>query len=477
MYQGSDTNTVTAWARKRQTTGIIPLFIDESNLLHRDWSEFEGLFHPKPYIFIDGAIYPVTQNHRVIFAGNPLSYSDDRKLARLFDRHGNSLVFDPLSTAFIYENIIKPIFSGTTIESDSVAQNIIGKTLLNVYQFIIESSEDSVLISPREVQMMTLLTVQDICKASSHPSESDIEDIARHHAYAIGKHLILTQKRPLFDRLYKPTECMTMPPKDLANNDFIYTESRLIVRQTLCNYLTLRANRQQKNNHLNNAQRYGGLGALIIEGPTGVGKTALVEDTLSFLKLRNGQDYLVIEPSVAFDTKKALLLSAFNKGQVVIMNEMNTSYMMEQLLNCLLMGSTPEGTRPDKPGFLIIGVQKSAALAGRQLPSNALARRIQTCYLPPYEDHELDDILKHKGVINAEHRAALITAFNKKQNLNPTFAHLMHVAMPYLSKKRAREVGPEETRQVSRSRISLWSHSIQNEENNSPTDTVEMSIS
>lgn len=468
LHQGADASTLIAWATHRQTEGVIPLFIDESNLLHRDWSEFEGLFQPKPHVLIDGTIYPVTQNHRVIFAGNPLSYSDDRMLARLFDRHGHSLVFEPLSTAFIYENIIKPIFSGKPIDSSS--QELIGTTLLGVYQFIIESSEDSVLISPREVQMMTLLVVQDICQASTILSLRDIENIARHHAYSIGKHLVLTQKRSSFDRLFKPAEGMDMTFKDWADSNFIYTESRLIVKKALCDYFALRAHRQQHDRNLNDPQRYGGLGALVIEGSTGVGKTALVEDVLSHLRLRNGRDYLVIQPSIAFDKKRELLLNAFDNGQIVIMNEMNTSSMMEQLLNCLLMGTTPAGTRPLKPGFLIIGIQKSAATAGRQLPSNALARRIQTCYLPPYEDHELDYILNKKGVVDAEQRAALIAVYNRKQNPKPTFAHLMHVTLSYLSKKRPTEANLEETGRVSRSRNGLWGYHV-------PTDLIDKKMS
>ena len=114
--------------------------------------------------------------------------------------------------------------------------------------------------------------------------------------------------------------------------------------------------------------------------------------------------------------------------------------MMEQLLNHLLMGRTPEGKRPKKPGFLLIGIQ----LAGRALPSNALARRIQTCVLPAYDSKELHFILEKNGLKNDQTRETLISIYNQKREQSkskpgltkPNFCHLLNVAEAYYSKKR-----------------------------------------
>ena len=445
FYQGTDTDTLIEWATEpAHSNKEIVLFIDESNLLHRDWSEFEGLQYGSKQVLIDGAFYPLSINHKIIFACNPLSYSDDRKLARLFDRHGHALVFDPLSTAYIYKYIIKPIFDKTGLSFDE--QEAIGSVILDVYQFIIESSEDSVMISPREVQMMALLVVQEInLKPLAHRSMTLIEQAAKTCAYAIGRGLILPSKKTCFDRFFQPEKSLTLDSWN--SGDYVYTEPRSCVIKTLCQYLHLRASRREHIGDLNEAQSYGGLGAVIVEGEAGIGKKALVNDVLSHFRLKKDLDYVVLNPSIPFCQKKVILINAFDAGHVVIINEFNTSPMMEGLLNCLLMGKSPEGLRPKNPGFLIIGIQKPAITAGRSLPSNALSRRIQNARLEAYTSAELDIILNEKGVKNEDERTALITVFNRKKKEESTFRgankltffNLMVVAESHRLKKRERE--------------------------------------
>ncbi|MCP0914999.1 AAA family ATPase [Legionella sp. 27cVA30] len=104
---------------------------------------------------------------------------------------------------------------------------------------------------------------------------------------------------------------------------------------------------------------------MVLEGPPGVGKSELVtlallshgftEATLS--SPREGENSFYRMPvSMQPDDKKRLLLKAFKEGAVVVVDEINSSPMMERLLNDLLMGESEEG-KPDKPGFFIIGTQ------------------------------------------------------------------------------------------------------------------------
>ena len=72
--------------------------------------------------------------------------------------------------------------------------------------------------------------------------------------------------------------------------------------------------------------------------------------------------------------------------------------MMENYLNSLLMGKTPDGIRPEKSGFFIIGTQNPASMAGRRLSSIALARRFMTLSMSAYDNEEMISILTHKGV-------------------------------------------------------------------------------
>ena len=68
-----------------------------------------------------------------------------------------------------------------------------------------------------------------------------------------------------------------------------------------------------------------------------------------------------------------LLEKAFNEGAVVIIDEMNSSPMMEHTLNAMLMGFHPEThERPLKPGFMLLGTQNPISMAGRRATSTAL---------------------------------------------------------------------------------------------------------
>jgi hypothetical protein len=117
LYSGE--NNILEWAKDHTTTGRKILFIDEANLNPRQWSEFEGLFHNPPGILIKGNFYPLSPQHKVVFAGNPVTYGDERHLAPFFERHGNAVVFDPLPPAFIYEEILKPVFDTTSLANQA----------------------------------------------------------------------------------------------------------------------------------------------------------------------------------------------------------------------------------------------------------------------------------------------------------------------------------------------------------------------
>ena len=61
-------------------------------------------------------LYPLTAKHKVVFAGNPVSYGDERALQPFFEDHGNALVFEPMPPALIYDRMLKPLFVGTALE-------------------------------------------------------------------------------------------------------------------------------------------------------------------------------------------------------------------------------------------------------------------------------------------------------------------------------------------------------------------------
>jgi hypothetical protein len=435
LYQG-ETN-VRSWAVDKSAKQKI-LFIDEANLSRRQWSEFEGLFNTPPGILIDGEYYPLTAQHKVIFAGNPVNYGDERQLAPFFVRHGRSLIFEPMPQEFIYENLLKPVFAQSDLAAD-VSKLCV--PLLAVYRFLCECSADQILISPRELQMMALLVLSYTQQQFVHPD--DRVAVAQYYAYHLASTLVPESHRFVFNQKFACKDLLPRPiTEPLVGKDFLITPSRLRIHQHLNDVLALQQLRKRSSDE---TQQYGGLGGLILEGEPGVGKSELLIASLLAqgyheVKAHEANSvptkaFYKMSVSMPLAEKRTLLLRAFDEGAVVVIDEINSSPMMERLLNDLLMGKTPEGKRPTTPGFLVIGTQNPVTMAGRRAPSHALARRLMTLVVPPYKTEEMISILIASGL--KEYTAAvLVDAYennlekSQQEHLAPppTFRDLLKLA-------------------------------------------------
>ncbi|STX50350.1 AAA domain (dynein-related subfamily) [Legionella busanensis] len=444
---------ILAWATDKTSQKKI-LFIDEANLSSRQWSEFEGLMRDPPGILIDGVYYPLTKEHKVIFAGNPVNYGDERQLAPLFKEYGNALVFDPLPQEFIYEKILKPVFAESLLNEHV---EVISHSLLKVYRLLCDYSRDEVLISPRDIQMMALLVLSYVQR--HHPlSTENIINVAKYYAYQVAVKNVPTLFQEDFDKKCKDFNDLSDRLAELVNDDYLVTASRKHIYQELNDLLALREYRQTKG--VNEEQLYGGVGGIVLEGEPGIGKSELVlslllsngykEVHINKDNIEESQDNDIKEQPLAecpgkifyrmpvsfsFEQKKELLNRAFNEGAVVIIDEINSSPMMERTLNHLLMGFNEHNKRPAFPGFMIIGTQNPVTMAGRKAPSTALARRLIKSCLPPYPSDEMNEILSRK-MIQSEKVTQLVKAYEYnrekaiQENLKPPpiFRDLLRVA-------------------------------------------------
>lgn len=194
-------------------------------------------------------------------------------------------------------------------------------------------------------------------------------------------------------------------------NQFLITTSRQPIYKQLVKRLDLRKWRQQTA-ELNDAQNYGGLGGFIIEGNPGIGKSELVIAVLIAQGYQQEHDlrmpttktnpFYMMPVSMVLEEKKALLLKAFNEGAVVVIDEINSSPMMEQWLNALLMGKTINSQRPQHPGFMVIGTQNPITMAGRRAVGTALEHRSIMVELAEYNQDEIQIILLAKGFSEQE---------------------------------------------------------------------------
>ncbi len=468
VFAGKDPEQWIAWAQARSDNPLknLILFLDEANLTPTQWTMFEGLFHKPRYILINGIPYPLTSQHKVIFAGNPLTYGDDRQIASLFKRHGKSIIFEPLSTAFIYEETIKPIFGTelTQSESEKAATEI-----LKVYQFLINRSREDVLISPRQVQMMAQLIVD----YHRHYPTMPIEDIAKFHARRVALNLVPEKNKKEFDEAFPAEEILQAKniehlklfkqsceskKSDAAYNaaenssaqsiQYTHTASRDDTLLSLIDLLSIRDNQLHKKD-LNHHQKYGGLNRMVIEGKPGIGKTRLLATLLKQLDIReikfdsdgiplyqNTDGFCRLSADMPIKTIEERLLLAFDNGWIVLGDELNSLPQLEALMNSLMEGRHPKEKRgPHNDGFRLWVTQNPPTKSGRRLASPALSNRTQMLYLSEYSTEEMKEVLEKRG-LSKETSDTLVTAFQKKvaeakqKHLNPApvFRNLIKAA-------------------------------------------------
>lgn len=421
------------WARNQTKGERKYLFFDEANLSRSDWSIFEGLFNEPPVIIIRGQRYELSKDHKVIFAGNPVNYGDERKIAPFFKRHGNACLFKPIPSSVLYNDILLPVFEGTAI-ADTAPE--ISQYLLEIYRYTCRCSKTDVLISPRELQMMALLTLSYCSKGDNYKK---IWSTLTYFAHALTKPLLPIEKQAEFSRLFSPG--VLAPNAQTKSDHYLSTPSREPAKLLLEEFLRLQSIRRAPN--MNSAQTYGGLGGFILEGKPGIGKSEIVLHTLIAMGYEK-QDFLFpkklekpfyhMPVGMSIEDKTTLLIQAFDTGAVVVIDEINSSPMMEQLLNALLMGKTPDGKMPTIPGFMIIGTQNPISMAGRRAASTAMARRTSTLELPPYPRDEILAILISKG-LKKEDGDKILSAYETQQAFakshclkpEPSFRDLMRL--------------------------------------------------
>ena len=414
------------WAQDKKPV-LKLLFLDEANLKHRQWSQFEGLLHSKPSILIQGILYKLTHEHKVIYAINPGSYGDERQLPRFFQRHGGALWLKPLPQAVLYGKVLAPIFEG---QCNFLTQQNISQVLLEAYTKIYQFNPDNILISPRELQMMALLALNCYLR---DPFNTDLVNKIDTVVYDMARSLLSPQEYNIFSAQRPQIMELSWESRRLENG-FWVTPSRQGVFQQLQDRLALREWRLSSAQ--NDEQRYGGLVMTIVEGDPGLGKSELVIQTLidcgyeqqSLHSLREAntveKTFYHMPVSMSLLEKKRLYQRAFDEGAVVVVDEINSASNMEADLNARLMGRDPQtNERPKKPGFMIIGTQNSG-LAGRGELSKASRRRTTLLTLHEYPAEEMLFILTQKG-LSPPLASQLIKAFEvqlqtaKKANYHP----------------------------------------------------------
>lgn len=444
------------WASDHSTVRKI-LFIDEANLEPTNFMVFEGLYSASPGVVINGNVFPLDSFHKVVFAGNPASYGCGRHVPEFFKRHGNVVVFEPLSASYLYYEIISPLISCRLPEAQKLK---LATIYLCAYHYIYSRSGVNVLISARELEMMVMLTLANIeIRGKRTP-----EELAIYYTYKVCINVLtdsalLSEFNGWFELQshylpydYNDADTLYMDKFD----DFVATYSRKEAVHLLDDILTVRSY-QVKADDLKLARA--GLGGVLIEGEPGDGKSHFAEAYLkskgfqkvALYNLKSEQRdkiYCVISPSLAICAIKEYLLDALHAGAMIVFNEINSCPLPEALLNNLLMGLDEEGNVARKPGCKVIATANPIYYEGRRATSLALKRRMMSCYFSPYTSDEMRIILSNRfsnvlpNVIDKlieDYMFARAYAISHKLNPQPSFRRILTVCEEYHLKKMATE--------------------------------------
>lgn len=413
------------------------LFIDEANISDGNYALFESMLNPiNPGVYYQGQFYPTQpETHVVIFACNPQSYGGERALPPLLERHGNTVYFAPLSEAFLIAEVIEPLLRNILSSAKEVLS--ISSIMLSYYRAIIDWDSSTVLLTPRELAHLSLIILsayQSIKEQSPAPHEDRLKNICHYHCYHFIFQSLPSHLQPRFSKNFKlPETIEVMLPA--FGDGFKLVEAHQASARTLQQALLLRQFRRNAS-PINTAVRCRGLHGLVIEGNPGMGKSALIQAMLKAHKLQTyaiatatstyNDGFITIDAKMALTQKLALLKSAFANGLIVIMEELNSSPLMEETLNAYLCGYDEHGHPAPVPGFFLLASQNPATMGGRKELSNALKRRLLYVNVPDYSEQTLIELLQAKAM--DETLAKLVAkGFMKAKSADPslTFRQLL----------------------------------------------------
>ena len=410
------------WATDVVSEGIQKiLFRDEINLRGIDCSQDRDLLNDPPSIFVNGKYYQLTENCKIMYAQNPLDYGGERFEPKLFqDCPDCKVVFEQMSPAFILHRILKPIFETTFNATESETRAI----------KIIQDHFGS-MRSIRDLQ------TKAIFECAKEQEKRRAENAGEPAAAApVNKNMVC-----------------------LGEGNFILTASRFKPYDDVLTLLQARKFKRSLSDAAPDSARFNGVNGLVLQGPPGVGKSEFIESVLKSegyseitdetpaSDIENGRVYYRLRASVSNEEKLSILHSAFQRGAILIIDEIDSCPLLEDYLNAYLVGEDIQGKRAAKPGFTILSTANGAEMKGRRLLPAPLKSRMLALEFNEYAREDLINILNTKFIppedkhsqLKLDLIAFLVDEFLTEQQTNketpPTFRDLYVFSTDYFENK------------------------------------------
>ena len=357
------------WAQSKGGEGKIKiLFIDESNMEDLHLTMFSPLKEGgKQRIFYKQKFYELDENHKVVFACNPLQFRGGRFEQKLFEDATIPVVelrdFPP---SYIYERILKK----------TIYENLVPEIWSQIPESIFKE------------RCAEFIEQYQQTNAGKKADEGNAETV-----------------RELQENVLRfiETSISRQPNPQINNADFVSTEATKEVEESLA--LSLRIRQKQYEGQF--PYEACGLKGVLLNGDSGTGKSVLIKSVLESEGLEEiksdaqvsaagKRGYYKISASLPLKDKKKIITKAFEEGNVVWIDELNSCLEggLEKLLNAVLTGEHPDGKKGGSGFMLVASVNSAVDLEGRSMISPALLHRMTWHDVKSLTDYAEADLAK-----------------------------------------------------------------------------------
>ncbi|WP_238400587.1 hypothetical protein [Legionella bononiensis] len=343
------------------------LFLDEVNIANKHLTMLEPLKEGgNPRVLYKGRIYQLTDKHRIVCASNPLNYGGGRVTQKLFAEHDiPELHLEEMPAYYIYEHLLKPIYHTITPYIKEV--DFKNKCLHFLTQYRQNQLNKEHKMCVRNLQEWVVTFAMELLK---HQPETFLK---------------------------KKTSAV-----DTQVTDIVITDSMNALHKNLRRSIEIR-----KQRYLDRRDSVWGLNGCLIEGRPGMGKTELIRYRLAksgYTQAKPGEDapkntltYIKIDASLPDELKKTYIRQAFNQGQIVWLDEVNSilDEGFEHWMNAFLSGFDPDTHHKAQiPGFMLLVTANGIGLEGRSLIGPAFRGRLTQLTMPEPTVKDLDMIIE-----------------------------------------------------------------------------------
>jgi MoxR-like ATPase len=416
------------WAESRSTDGSkITLIIDEATqALHQEY--LDDLMDAVPTLgnLIERSYQgiPLTEEHEIIFTGNPFSFTG-RKHHPLWRKIPVEYL-QQWSDLDLKEIIIAPICSKAVDSLKDCKLSITTthqQSILDIYHLALEYLGENRVSNRNLIQLIqrwffycdkfkTDNLMQSLIEASWQEF-SGLIPVDKHGEFknSLAKIGNYSESKNLFAKDHK-VFAQKFENAQWHNEPFLLSSSRTEILYRLNEQLELRKFSPDAKS------------AILLEGPSGKGKSALACCLLRQLGYQQFDNPQSLLDSKAEDLRNTFievtlteqlilnpgwLLKAFDLGCTVVLNESN-SQISFPLLNDLLTGITPDGRAPKHSGFCLIATQNPATDGGRFELSSDLINRFHVIPVPEDTPAELLEMVEQSLPSNSHEKPDEIVA-------------------------------------------------------------------